>query len=271
MPPEPRARPTPSSSDACGTWPGRRRQRVRRYLRGELTGHASRFRTPLDPFARLAAYHAAHLGEHVIERQAQDGPLLAAPRPPPPGELDGDRPTPEHLTCIRPSSAYWTEVWRRRLRAPRGAFDRDALIEALERQRAASKHARQLHLAHWRERCRVLLADMTLALLRDDEQRFNWAVDAIAARRDQRLEEDAAVVLGEAAPHVPLGRFEKWLAIWTAALGHARQGFVVAWHAGNAGAPDHALAAARLATARHGDRSGFALELERLKRRFPGR
>ncbi len=220
----------------------------------------------LTPYAALADFYETRLGDDAFAKLVADAG--------PPGVEDvqraalpagiGATPPPAALRIIHIAPGYRRTVWWRHFVAEGEAFDAGATKRGMYAELMAIDAAAQLGQAHHSDPTARLFVRLALAVLAGNPEALRPILAEVAARKDHRLRDRVAALMGAAARRHPVGRWRALLEVWADALDHAPHYFEVAWIAQRAELPAHAAAAARLAVARHPDRPAFVRELKHL-------
>lgn len=218
-------------------------------------------------YGSLASYYEGTIGSKNLEKLVAKAGAASADdlrRARAPGRIQR-APSEFHLRMIKLTPGYHRARWWRGLVAEPADFDGKTTRRAIYAELAATDAAAQQGLGHHGDPNDILLARLALTFLDGRAKAATPILAEAAERRDPGLESAVVRLLTASAHrHAP----EAWMALvtaWADTMGRTPDHLKLAWQVMRDDHPEHAVAAGRLALARHADRADFQRELAHLK------
>lgn len=229
------------------------------------------FRSPVEPSDLLDSYAVqgrlwrALLGRVRFERMLASVEL---PRGKPPTEQRGSGFSQllADLPWIKTAVDYhFTDLSEQFGRHGKN-YDKARALAAVEAVLAARDRADELKLLQPRQELFVALARLTKALLTEDEASVRAHFAFVRAENDKMLRDLTTRWLGDSAAVLALPWFKTVLGAWREVVDFKPSYFGIAWGAVLVHAPEHALAAGKLAAERFADDPAFVAEYAFLRK-----
>lgn len=229
------------------------------------------FRAPLeegdllDAYAVAASYWRVALGEERLRSVLAEAGLPTG-KPVAEQRRVGYAQLLDDLPWIRIATAYWLGELQELLSRDAVRLDAAAVRAAARGALAAREQARRRSMHGPRQDTLLTLAELSLALVDQDEVALRSFFARVRARDDKIVRDLVTRWLGQTARFWPLPWFERVLQLWRAEVDFKPSYFGIGWAAVLNKAPDHALAAGRLGAECFADDEAFRAEYEFMKK-----
>jgi hypothetical protein len=231
------------------------------------------FRAPVEPSDVLEAYALQGRLWRALLGEARFGELLARvalPRGKPPTEQRGSGFSQllADLPWIKTSVDYHFSTLSQMFGRRAQGYDQTRALALVDAVLAARERATELGLFQPRQELFVALARFTKALLTEDDAGVRAHLQFVREQNDKMLRDLTTRWLGDAAPVLPLPWFARVLTAWREIVDFKPSYFGIAWGAVLVRAPEHALAAGKMAAERYPEDPAFVAEYAFLRKQL---